>query len=224
MPSRAGATKPLCSRSICQVEAEPTPPHTTFHNQLTHFSLPIFDFLLPSCLFVLLQLFETNTVADSSTKTDAFATSFHQDRLNTFAYWLTVGFAAGALPSLPLKAIFPEPLTSVIIMWIKKQSSRPSKTHRLRLGQAATFGKNLLTLTHSESYLVHVVTVEPVPRVPIRTWTALDTFRRLYAHIVAETDTWDTLWFHRLRTTQTFKYQSEKNPPNISLNIGCLSI
>lgn len=123
--SQAGATKPLCSRSICHVESEPTPPHTTFHDQLTHSTVPIFDFLPRHACLSFHPLVKTPTChlfifsSTDGSNAAAFATSFHQCRFNTFAYWVTVRFAAGALPSLTLEDIFPETLTSVTIIWIK---------------------------------------------------------------------------------------------------------
>ena len=59
--------------------------------------------------------------------------------------------------------------------------------------------------THTELYLVHIVTVVTVPGVTIRTGSTLHTFRCLDTHIVTETDTWGTPWFHHLSSTQAFK-------------------
>lgn len=62
--------------------------------------------------------------------------------------------------------------------------------------------------THSVPYLVHIITVETVPGVAIRTGSTLNTICCLYTHVVTETDTRGTLWFHHLSPTQALKNQT----------------
>lgn len=66
----------------------------------------------------------------------------------------------------------------------------------------------LLREEHPLPYLVHVVAVEAVTGVAVRTRATLHTLGRLYAHVLTETDARHAFWLHHLAATQTFCRQT----------------
>lgn len=54
-------------------------------------------------------------------------------------------------------------------------------------------------------YLVHIVAVEAVPSVAVRTRSTLDALGRFYAHVLTEADARHASRLHHLGASQTFR-------------------
>lgn len=92
------------------------------------------------------------------------------------------------LPTLPLKNIWIHMCVAVITWNISM--------------------KNVLVfrgmLPEYRPYLVHIVAVEAVPGVAVRTGSTLDALGRLYAHVLTEADAGHAPRLHHLGASQTF--------------------
>lgn len=73
-----------------------------------------------------------------------------------------------------------------------------------------TMGTHKPTYTHTQPYLVHIITAETISGVSIRARSTLDTVRCLSTHVVTETDTRGALWFHHLSSTQSFNQRGSR--------------
>lgn len=91
------------------------------------------------------------------------------------------------LPTLPLKNIWIHMCVTVV------PDARPSPGRNALLGEECR-----------RAYLVHIVAVEAVAGVAVRTRSTLHTRGRLNAHVPTETDARHAPRLHHLGTTQTF--------------------
>lgn len=62
-------------------------------------------------------------------------------------------------------------------------------------------------------YLVHIVAVDAIAGVAVRTRPALHPHGRLHAHVLPEADARHAPWLHHLGATQTFRRQTKAQSP-----------